>query len=120
MTWDRIQFALRSVDDLPAKDVVAELIDVVGVGITALIAGTRDRAEVKQWLQGVEPPHLPSLRSALQTVRILKADAGAAVAQRWLTGLNPELGGQNPLKLLRSDDAAQRDAVVRAALRFFS
>lgn len=118
MNWDRLEIALRNVDDLRSKDIVAELVDGVGVPITGLIGGAKSGADVKQWLHGERPPNIQALRSALQVVRILIAGSGPAAAQGWLMGINPNLDERNPIELLRSQDIAEREAVVRAALRF--
>ena len=86
---------------LPIREVVRELVDLLGASDVAALAGVKETRAVQQWMEDREPqrPHL--LRFALQLVSMIAATGEKSTAQAWLHGANPGLGGQSPLALFR-------------------
>jgi hypothetical protein len=112
-------------DEVPrvsTRDVVRELIDVLGTRLVAYIGGVSHTKFVRSWTNGTAIPRdrrETALRGALQAVRILLTDESAAVAQAWFIGANRHLGLEAPASVLR-DAASPEDVsrVVRAASAF--
>jgi hypothetical protein len=59
------------------------------------------------------------LRFSLQLVRMLAEREDPIVIQSWLTGLNPELGGRVPLRLMRENDLETVAPEIMGAARAF-
>jgi len=101
-------------EDLRA--IVAELARLIGKKLTAYVGGAKDVAAVERWIAGAEPYDAESrLRSAYHVAKFLSQYDEPAVIQAWLLGLNPQLGHQSPLSLLRK---GQHRAVLSRALAF--
>jgi len=104
-------FAHREALRLPASKVVEMLVVIVGRKLTAYIGGVKDARAVDRWIAGGEiyGGAESRLRFAFQVARALSEHDSPAVAQAWLTGVNPELGDRVPLRLMRENEA---DAVA--------
>jgi hypothetical protein len=100
---------------LPASKVVEKLVEIVGRKLTAYIGGVKDVRAVDRWIAGsaIYGDAESRLRFAFQVARALSEYDSPAVAQTWLTGVNPELGDRVPLRLMREN---QIDAVAPAIL----
>jgi hypothetical protein len=108
-------FAHREALRLPASKVVEKLVEIVGRKLTAYIGGVKDARAVDRWIGGSEiyGDAEIRLRLAFQMARTLSEYDSPAVAQAWLTGVNPELGDRVPLRLMRENEI---DAVAPAIL----
>jgi hypothetical protein len=108
-------FAHREALRLPASKVVEKLVEIVGRKLTAYIGGVKDARAVDRWIGGSEiyGDAEIRLRLAFQVARTLSEYDSPAVAQAWLTGVNPELGDRVPLRLMRENEI---DAVAPAIL----
>jgi hypothetical protein len=116
-------FAHREALRLPASQVVAKLVDVVGRKLTAYIGGVKDVRAVDRWIAGGElyGDAEARLRFAFQVVRTLSEHESPAVVQAWLTGVNPELGDRVPVRLLREQDVdAVAPSILSAARAFLA
>ncbi len=90
-------FAHREALRLPASKVVEKLVEIVGRKLTAYIGGVKDARAVDRWIAGGEiyGNAESRLRFAFQVARALSEHDSPAVAQAWLTGVNPELEDQS-------------------------
>ena len=111
----------QDVTRLLMPDVVRNLVEIVGRKLTAYIGGMKDIRAVDRWMAGgaIYGGGEDRLRFALQLVRTLREQEPAAVVQAWLTGINPELGGRVPLRLLRDRDIDEIGPALSRAVRTF-
>ena len=114
-------FAHREALRLPATAVVAKLVEIVGRKLTAYIGGVKDARAVDRWIVGGEiyGDAESRLRFAFQVARTLSEHDSPAVAQAWLTGVNPELGDRVPLRLMRENEIDEVAPAILSAVRAF-
>jgi hypothetical protein len=114
-------FAHREALRLPASKVVERLVEIVGRKLTAYIGGVKDARAVDRWIAGGEiyGDAESRLRFAFQVVRTLSEHDSPAVAQAWLTGVNPELGDRVPLRLLRENEVDEVASAILSAVRVY-
>ena len=115
------RFAHREALRLPATAVVAKLVEIVGRKLTAYIGGVKDARAVDRWIVGGEiyGDAESRLRFAFQVARTLSEHDSPAVAQAWLTGVNPELGDRVPLRLLRENEIDEVASAILSAVRAY-
>jgi len=106
---------------MPARDVVRELVDVLGASLVAVIGHVKNTRTVRHWMQGEkQPEQIDRLRLALQVALFLQA-AGESkdVVNAWMRGMNLRLRDEAPAIVIADEqlDAARRD--VMAAARAF-
>lgn len=103
---------------------VAQLRDLLGVRLVAVIAGVSETRAVHEWAEGSReirnPFVLPRLRLAYQVASMLADTESPAIAQAWMQGLNPILDDQSPALLLRADDSQEAGQRILAAARTFA
>ena len=114
-------FAHREALRLPAAKVVEKLVEIVGRKLTAYIGGVKDARAVDRWIAGGEiyGNAEPKLRLGFQVARTLSEHDSPAVAQAWLTGVNPELGDRVPLRLMRENEIDEVAPAVLSAVRAY-
>jgi hypothetical protein len=114
-------FAHREALRLPASKMVEKLVEIVGRKLTAYIGGVKDARAVDRWIVGGEiyGNAEPKLRLGFQVARTLSEHDSPAVAQAWLTGVNPELGDRVPLRLMRENEIDEVAPVVLSAVRAY-
>ena len=114
-------FAHREALRLPATAVVAKLVEIVGRKLTAYIGGVKDARAVDRWIVGGEiyGDAESRLRFAFQVARTLSEHDSPAVAQAWLTGVNPELGDRVPLRLMRENETDPVASAILSAVRAY-
>jgi hypothetical protein len=78
----------------------------IGSELTACIAGLEDIRSLDAWIAGEKPLREVEnrVRFAYEIVCTLREGNAYGVVQSWLTEINPELGDQVPLRLLRDGD----------------
>lgn len=106
---------------MPPRDVVRELVDVLGASLVAVIGHVKNTRTVRHWMQGEkQPEQIDRLRLALQVALFLQA-AGESkdVVNAWMRGMNLRLRDEAPAIVIADEqlDAARRD--VMAAARAF-
>ena len=114
-------FAHREALRLPATAVVAKLVEIGGRKRTAYIGGVKDARAVDRWIVGGEiyGDAESRLRFAFQVARTLSEHDSPAVAQAWLTGVNPELGDRVPLRLMRENEIDEVASAILSAVRAY-
>lgn len=105
---------------LPLKQVVQELIDLLGLTVVATIAGVNETRAVTQWLNGRKPQRANVLRFALQLARMIALKDDATMARAWFQGTNPGLDDRSPALLLRSRPLEEIQGSLMAAARSFA
>lgn len=103
------------------KEVVSQLVEILGAKLVAYIAGVGETRAVRQWMIGQRNPQPDSvvrLREALVVAKMIAANDSAATAQAWFMGLNPQLDDRSPARMLRDGDDDTL-AMVRGAARAF-
>ena len=102
--------------------VVAELRDLLGVKICAVLGSVRETRAVAQWAAGTRTPGAGvqrRLRVALQAAVVIAEADSPAVAQAWFQGMNPQLDDRPPLLLLADGDLDEIGPAVIGAARAF-
>lgn len=110
--------AMRS--DLPT--VVREVRDLLGARLGAYVAGVGETRALHEWADGTRTPGPDAqrrLRLALQLAKLIADRDGAATAQAWFQGLNPQLDDRSPARLIREGDIDDVGGPVVAAARAF-
>ncbi len=107
---------------LPIKNVVRELVDLLGRKTVAYFTGLSSVREVGSWLSddGSAPRENREavLRSALQAARYIADLESADSAAAWFVGTNSRFDFESPASILRDRGTAGRTDVVRAARAF--
>jgi hypothetical protein len=112
---------LPKADKALLPDIVAELKDWIGLGLTAMAGGVNETRYVQSWIEGKPPRRPEALRAAWRAVYIITAIDGAETAKAWMMGQNPTFDFRAPVRVLReNNDDESRSAVVRAAVQFAS
>lgn len=99
-----------------------ELRDLLGARLVAYLGAVKETRAVHEWAEGVRRPSelvQRRLRLALQVARMISESDGAAIAQAWFQGLNPQLDDRSPARLLRDGDLDEVGPLVVAAARVF-
>lgn len=102
-------------------EVVEGLVSIIGRKLTAYVASVKDARAIDRWLGGVVPQRDIEYRLRLSYhVAAFLADVdSSAVVKAWLLGLNPELGDEVPIKLLRDGDLTDDGKKVLGAATAF-
>jgi hypothetical protein len=114
-------FADRETLRLPAPKVVEKLVEIVGRKLTAYIGGVKDARAVDRWIAGggIYGDAESRWRFAFQVARTLSEHDSPAVAQAWLTGVNPEQGDRVPLRLMRESEIDEVAPAILSAARAY-
>lgn len=105
---------------LPIADVVAMLVDMLGLTAVAVIGGVKETRAVTQWLSGREPQQPHVLRFALQLARMVAGTHQAEMAKAWFYGTNPSLGDRSPMIVLREHSIETVHGPLLDAARAFA
>ena len=117
----RIQTAVNGVLALPREAVVQELVDRVGLELTALIGGASETRHVSEWIDGREPRREDALRAALQAVRAVSERYDNDAARAWLRSTNMGLNMRAPIVELReARQLRDYNRVVKCAVQDIS
>jgi len=107
---------------LPVRDVVRELVDLLGRKTVAYLAGLNSVREVTSWLtpDGTAPRDSREavLRSALQAARMIADLESRDSAAAWFVGTNATFDFESPASILRERGTEGRAPVLRAARSF--
>lgn len=105
---------------LPVREVVSELVRILGATTVAVIGGVTETRAVQQWTMGREPHRQHVLRFALQVATMIASVEGEHEAVRaWFQGSNPALDDAIPALLLRSEPLEKvQGPLMRAAREF--
>jgi hypothetical protein len=104
--------------------VVKELAELLGLKLTAYLAGANDTRTVRSWIDGSRAVRRgdvePKLRLALHAALLIADEESPRIAQAWFQGLNPHLGDRSAARLLREGDHEEVGPQVLAAARAFA
>lgn len=89
-----------------------------GRTVTAVVSGTRQRADVNRWICGETTPSEEQLHRIRETLRILKIveDAeGPRIAAAWILGANTHHNDERvtPMAAIREDNFAAAESSAR-------
>jgi hypothetical protein len=106
---------------LAPREVVRELVDILGASLVAAIGHVKNTRTVRHWMQGEkQPEQIDRLRLALQVALFMQA-AGESkdVVNAWMRGMNLRLHDEAPAIVIADEPlvVARRD--VMAAARAF-
>ena len=101
------------------REVVKELVDVLGATMVAAIGGVSETRAVKQWMSDREPQRPHVLRFALQLAWVICEKGDRNTARAWFQALNPHLHDAVPLLLLRERPLTDIQVPLMAAARAF-
>ena len=105
-------------------ELVSALRELLGARLVAYLAGVKETRAVRQWAEGERAIRDPQddlrLRIAYQAALMLTARDSRDSAQAWFQGLNPQLGGRSPARLLRESSPDEAGPDVLAAARSFA
>lgn len=104
----------------PLKQVVQELIDLLGPTLVATIGGVNETRAVTQWLKGRKPQRPHILRFSLQLARMIATGEDDTTTRAWFQGTNPALNDRSPALLLRSKPLEEIQGPLMAAARNFA
>jgi hypothetical protein len=111
--------------DLNLSAVVAQLVDHLGMALTAYIGQADGPRIVREWISGKRKPDPATelkLRVALQTAISLYNVTGDDLSiPAWFSGWNSELGDDSPADVIRDasdDDATRLEALLNLAVQF--
>jgi hypothetical protein len=105
----------------PIARVVADLQEVLGQELTAIVAGVRDVKAVGRWARGEhrpQPKAETALRDAYQIVQVLLAHEEVETVRAWMRGMNHLLDNRAPALVIREAPdqvAAAADALIEYA-----
>lgn len=102
------------------REVVKQLVDMLGATMVAAIGGVSETRAVKQWMTDREPQRPHVLRFALQLGWVICEKGDRNMARAWFQALNPHLNDSVPLLLLRERPLADIQGPVMAAARAFN
>ncbi len=112
--------AHRQAMSLPIKDVVRQLVEILGATTVAAISGVSETRAVSQWMSGRAPQRPHVLRFVLQITAMIAGDSDGDVARAWFQGSNPYLNDEVPAILLRTRPLEEIQAPIMAAARAFT
>jgi uncharacterized protein (DUF2384 family) len=106
---------------LPIREVVQQLVDLLGATATAKAGGVKETRAVQQWLTGDREPQRPHvLRFALQLALMISSFGTRDLARAWFHGANPALDDRVPLALLRDESLESVQLPLMTAARSFA
>ena len=105
---------------MPIREVVRELVNLLGATTVALIGGVSETRAVAQWMNGREPQRPHVLRFALQIGGMIATRLDGEVARAWFNGSNPQLDDRVPVTLLRSTPLNEVQGPLLEAARSFA
>src|SRR4029077_17259692 len=78
---------------LSFRELVTELVGIIGKKLTAYVASVKDVRTVDHWMTGTEPYKGPDtrLRTAYHVAMLIRSRHKPQVVQSWFMGLNPDL-----------------------------
>jgi hypothetical protein len=103
----------------PLPEAIAELIELLGAPLVAVIGGVGETRAVQQWLNGRQPQRAQVLRFALQVATMIASSTECEMARAWFQGSNPHLGDTTPALLLRKAALGDVQPKIMAAARAF-
>lgn len=106
--------------EIPIQAVVAELVDLLGAPIVAVIGGVSETRAVTQWLSERTPQRANVLRFALQIATMIARTTDREFARAWFEGSNPQLEDAVPALLLRDKPLADIQPEIMNAARSFA
>jgi len=109
---------LDRADRLTVPEVVNDLVEWIGLGLTAMAGGVNETRFVRPWTEGTKPRRPASLRSAWRAAYIITELCGSEAAKAWFIGQKRDFDFQSPIRVLQENTDEARTAVVRAAVRF--
>ena len=114
--------AFRESTVRPFREIVIELVGLLGRKLTAYVGGAKDVRAVDRWIEGRVPykDAEERLRFAYRIAHLLVGRDHPHIVQAWLTGLNPELGDRVPIRLIRDGDLETVGPEVVGAARAFA
>jgi len=92
-------------DSIMFPQVVKELVEILGAGLTAIVANVGETRRVRLWMENAGTPSMRRqqiIRFALRVALILSQRHTREIAQAWFQGLNRHLGDEVPALLLRN------------------
>jgi hypothetical protein len=105
------------------EEAARELIDMVGVRVTAAAVGLKDGRTVRGWARGTEPRDQTEAARLRLLHRIVLGIVGIfdrpAVATAFLTSASPALEDEAPLVVLAEQSPMEAEKSLLAALRGF-
>ena len=97
----------------------ADLQELFGQRLVAVLAGVKDAKAVGRWARGEDVPRVQAatnLQNALHVVELLRSQEVDETIRSWFRGMNPNLGDGSPALLIRD----QPEAVIQAARAFLA
>jgi hypothetical protein len=105
---------------IPIKQVVRELVELLGPTLVAAIGGVNETRAVAQWMGDREPQRPHVLRFALQLAGIMVQAGDGTIARSWFQASNPYLDDRSPVMLLRHQPLEEIQAKLMGAARGFA
>lgn len=103
--------------------VAKELVDLLGLKLTAYVAGATDTRTVRSWIDGSRAVRRdnvePRLRLALHAALLIADNDSPMVTQAWFQGLNPQLDDRSAARLLHDGDLDDVGPAILDAARAF-
>lgn len=106
--------------EIPIQAVVAELVDLLGAPLVAVIGGVSETRAVMQWISDRAPQRPNVLRFALQLGTMIARTKDREMARAWFEGSNPQLDDAVPALLLREKPLGDIQANLMTAARSFA
>lgn len=106
--------------ELPIRQVVQELCDLLGATTVAIIGNVKETRAVQQWLTERKPQRPHVLRFALQLATMIAGKADREMAAAWFHGCNPELHDRAPMHMLRDLPLSDIQGALLSAARSFA
>ena len=97
----------------------ADLQELLGQRLVAMMAGVKDAKAVGRWARGEDIPRVQAaaaLRNALHVVELLRSQEDDETIRSWFRGMNPDLGDRSPALVVRD----KPENVVQAARAFLA
>lgn len=105
---------------LPIREVVKELVELLGATTVAAIGGVQETRAVNEWLTSRLPQRPNVLRFTLQIATMIAAGTDRELARAWFHGTNPRLDDGVPAYMLRDRPLAEIQSQLIAAARGFA
>jgi hypothetical protein len=97
----------------------ADLQELFGQRLVAVMAGVKDAKAVGRWARGEDVPRAQAaaaLQNALHVVELLRSQEDDETIRSWFRGMNPDLGDRSPALVIRDTP----ENVVQAARAFLA
>ncbi len=106
---------------MSARQVVQSVVELIGLKLTAYIAGVDDVETVDCWLSGTLPRSatIERLRLAYSVAKMLSEHDDISIVQAWLMGMNTELEDRAPIQLIREHSMAKIESDLWRAAKAF-